>query len=403
MSARQARESHPVSASQTLAALVRANLRYWPTVAPTVRRELDRWQAPAAAIPDMALRELALSKLREESFNAEVAATLAVLAPAQARTETVRAIVSLELLFDYLDGRTELPATDPIGEGMRLFETFTQALAHAEKPEQRLAQGAARRAPRGPDSADGPYLRALADRVGESFSSLAGAGAVASTAHAGAERCARAQIRLHAATTLGDGQLREWASEQAAESGLEWREHLSGSTSSVLAVHALIAAAADPAVSERDAQRIDAAYLAIGGVVTMLDSLVDRREDMARGEPGLIRLFTSPAELCERLRALTREAVGRAAEAPHSDHHAMTLAGVAAYYTTHPGARDPDAREIVRAVRGELSPTIWPAIAVMSSWRAAKRGRSLLTPKSRPGRARVDTAAGTRLRGRDVQ
>jgi hypothetical protein len=194
-------------------------------------------------------------------------------------------------------------------------------------------------------------------------------------ARASVERCARAQTLLHAGATLGDGPLREWAGEQSRGSGLDWREYAAGSASSVLAAHALIAAAGDPETSTADARRIDAAYLAIGGVITMLDSVVDRSADAARGEPGFIRLYEIGDQLERALRALTGEALARAREAPHGEHHTMTLAGVIAYYTTHPGARERHARGLVAVVRHELSPTVWPALAVMRGWRAAKRVR----------------------------
>ena len=108
--------------------------------------------------------------------------------------------------------------------------------------------------------------------------------AVADTAAAAARRCVQAQTRLHAAATLGDGQLERWAREHAEGSGLQWREYAAGGASSVLAVHALIAAAADPATTRSDAERIDRAYLAIGAVITILDSLVDRAADAAAGQ-----------------------------------------------------------------------------------------------------------------------
>ena len=102
-----------------------------------------------------------------------------------------------------------------------------------------------------------------------------------------ARRCVQAQTRLHAAATLGDGQLERWAREHAEGSGLQWREYAAGGASSVLAVHALIAAAADPATTKSDAERIDRAYLAIGAVITILDSLVDRAADAAAGQRGV--------------------------------------------------------------------------------------------------------------------
>jgi tetraprenyl-beta-curcumene synthase len=359
-------------------ALAIANARYWPSVAPLVAKELAGWRGPAEQIGDPALRALALRKLQDERFNAEVAATLATLAPRPARAATVRAIVALELLFDYLDGRTELPCDDPIGEGTRLFGAFTAAIgrepeahstAEGNAPAER-GLAADRRYP------DWLYLQALGAHARKQTFGLPAAEAVAEVARASVERCARAQTLLHAGATLGDGPLREWAGEQSSGSGLQWREYAAGSASSVLAVHALIAAAGDPQTSTASARRIDAAYLAIGGVITMLDSVVDRSADAARGEQGFIRLYESGDQLARALCALTREALARAREAPHGEHHTMTLAGAIAYYTTHPGAREQHARGLVAAVRRELSPTVWPALAVMRGWRAAKRARA---------------------------
>ncbi|HEX5851520.1 MAG TPA: DUF2600 family protein [Solirubrobacteraceae bacterium] len=368
-----------------LEAIVVANARYWPSVAPVVRGELALWREPAKRIADASLRALALGKLTEERFNAEVAATLATLAPRRARKTAVRAIVALELLFDYLDGRTEMPSRDPLGEGTRLFGAFTDAV---EAEPQTRARDAAARFPQeagnvhmrelSGEMADDAYMRALGDATRANLFALPAAAAVARDARVAAERCAQAQTRLHAAAALGDGQLREWADERAPTSGLGWREYVGGSASSVLAVHALIAAAADPATSAEDARRIDAAYLAMGGVITMLDSVVDRGTDHARGEAGFIRLFAKDEELEQCMRALTREALARAREAPHGAHHATTLAGVVAYYTTHPGAREPHARAIVAMLRRELAPAIWPGLAVLLGWRAAKRARASL-------------------------
>lgn len=355
-------------------------MRYWPTVAPVVGRELRRWERPAQGIEDPQLRRLALEKLAHERFNAEVAATLATLAPRPARAGVTGAIVALELLFDYLDGRTEQPYEDPVAEGEELFVPFVDAVrgqVRAGAPP--LAAGTQQ----GPDAPDSEYLRALSDHTQGLLQRQPAFAAVADVAHCAATRCAQAQVRLHAAATLGDEQLARWAGEHAEGSGLGWREYAGGCASSVLAVHALIAAAADPATNPADARALDSAYLAIGGVITMLDSLVDHSTDSARGEPGFIRLFESGEELSASASALTREALIRARRAPNGEHHVMTLAGVLAYYTSHPGAREPHARAAVHAVRAQLSPTIWPTLGVMFAWRAAKRARRILRPSSR--------------------
>lgn len=351
----------PVESAAPTRALASANLRYWPGVATVVAVELAHWREASQQIGDCGLRALAVRKLDEEHFNAQVAATLATLAPRPERASAVRAIVALELMFDYLDGRTELPYDDPLGETGRLFGAFTGAIAGGLTPAQDA------------QTPDWPYLQALATTAREQFARLAATSRIAAVAQASAERCAQAQVLLHAGAALGDGPLREWAQAQAPATGLAWREYAAGAASSVLAVHALIAAAADPRTTIDDARRLDAAYLTIAAVTTLLDSIVDAPLDDARGEPGFIRLYDSREQLAQGLLALIREALRRAREAPCGAHHVMTLAGVIAYYTTHPGAREAHARDLLAAVRRELSPTVWPALALMHTWRAAKR------------------------------
>ncbi len=94
-------------AARAAAALLLANIRYWSSVAPEVHRQLSRWRRRAELIDDQALRALALAKLSEESFNAELAATLATLVARPQRRAVIEAIVTLEVLFDFLDGLTE--------------------------------------------------------------------------------------------------------------------------------------------------------------------------------------------------------------------------------------------------------------------------------------------------------
>jgi hypothetical protein len=352
-------------------------------------RELAHWQLQASAIADSQLRELALEKLDGEAFNAEVASTLATLAPRRARERVVEAIVALEVLFDYLDGRTERAGADPLAEGRRAFEPFIAAVEAGAGVDATAGRSQADQS-----DDDGAYVWALSEHVRERAGALPSFAVVGDLAAAAAQRCAEAQTRLHAAAALGDQQLQEWAQHASAGSGLRWQEYVGSCASSVLVVHALIAAAARPALARAEAVALDEAYLAIAALITALDSLVDEKDDAQRGERGFIRLFEDGDGLQARLTVLTRLALARAREAPNGAHHAMTLAGVAAYYTTHPGARSPRMRQIAAAVRAELAPTIWPALAVMHSWRLAKRGREHL--RGVAGRLASAAAAATR-------
>src|SRR5829696_5146585 len=113
-----------VSLTQATLALGVANMRYWSMVARRVQRELRHWEHRAHEITDPVLREHALGKLTEERFNAEVAATLATLAPWRRRSRVVVATVAFQVMYDYLDAVSEQPVADPLRNGRRLYGAF---------------------------------------------------------------------------------------------------------------------------------------------------------------------------------------------------------------------------------------------------------------------------------------
>lgn len=376
-------------AARACLALAVANARYWPAVAPPVRSGMRRWRRRAGAIPDPALRTLALAKLREEGFNAEVAATLATLAPSRHRRQAVEAIVALQLLYDYLDGVTERPLPDPLDnrERERMYRTFTGALAGGTPNTSAL------------DTSDRPasardYPRQLAAAAGAAIAQLPASGVIAPVAQRALERCAQAQIQLHAAAQIATAQsdaaetgaaaLRSWARGEALQSELGWRELLAGAASSVLAVHALIVAAAEARTTREEATAIDAAYLSIGALITVLDSLVDYDRDMSAGEPGFIHLYEDRdledggregEPLAQILAGVARRGVAQTSVLASGAHHVMTLTGAVAYYGSAPGAGGPIARPVIACLRRELSPAILPPLAVMRVWRLARRER----------------------------
>jgi tetraprenyl-beta-curcumene synthase len=350
-------------------ALVLANARYWTTVAPEVRVQLARWRARAIEIEDPELRTLALHTLQEEGFAAEVAATLATLTPRRHRTATIRGIVALELMYDYLDGLTEQRTPDPLANGRQLFKAFTDAL----DPSSGLDEDYYRHRPSG---SDGGYLRELAMTVGETLACLPRAQALAPTMRRAAARCAEAEALTHAAALSNTSIAERWARQTTNGSGLEWREYLAGSASSVLTVHALIALAGDERTTAEHAAAIDEVYLALGVLSTMLDSVVDYEQDAADGTLAYIDHYDDRSALGQRLVHVAQQAATRARDAPASAHHLMTMAGVAAYYTSAPSATSDLASPVTRRIQRELRPLITPTLALMRTWRLAKRVRA---------------------------
>jgi tetraprenyl-beta-curcumene synthase len=348
-------------------ALLLANMRYWTTVAPLVRTQLARWERRAQAIGDPFLRTLAISKLQRERFNVEVAATLATPAPRAQRADATEAIVALQVMYDYLDLLSEQPPGDPRSEDNRLFAALTDALCLEHEPGGDYYRDH-------PQSEDGGYLQALVTTARDALARLPAAAAVVEVAQLSAKRCAEAQMLSHAAACSPGAEVEAWAIREASATGLGWPEFLAGATASVLAVHALIAAAADRRTTGEVAEQIDAVYLSIGAL-TMLDSLVDHQDDIGTGALGYVQYYDSPELMAVRLLDVARAAARRARALPNAAHHIMTLVGVVAYYCSAPGADSAIALPVTEHMRRALRPLITPTLALMWAWRLTKRAR----------------------------
>jgi tetraprenyl-beta-curcumene synthase len=317
---------------------------------------------------------------------------LATLAPRAHRDSVVEAIVALELLFDYLDGLTERHSDDPLGEGERLFAAFGNAVA---VPSAGIASNF-EQPPRKEDGAG--YLEDLSRAVSVALARLPAAPAIAEVARSVALRAGQAQTRMHAAPQLGVAQLKDWAlgvardHNASANAGhehapLEWRELVVGSASSVLALHALIAAAADPHTTAEGATEIADAYLSTCVLLTLLDGLVDHEQDVSgradrhpgrepdrqTGAAGYLDLYEDRDELADTMAAVARRAIMQARALPSGARHLMILVGVVAYYGSAPGADGELARPVMTRLRAELAPLLSPSLATVRMWRAARQ------------------------------
>lgn len=346
------------------ASLALATTRYWWGVAPIVRRQMRRWRAQASEIADPRLRTLAVAKLEAEGFNAEAAGMLATLAPCSHRAHAVEAMVAIEILYDYLDGLTEQASGVAADTGERLFAALLDAVA-----PHRPAQGDYYRHH---PSSEECYLPELVRAARGALASLPALAAVSDPMLAGALRGSRAQLRLHRMDSTDRGELERWARASATGSGMGWREHLAASACSVLAVHALIAAAADDGTTPMQATELDRAYVSMSVLPTILDGLVDSELDASSRGPGVLDLYPDMDAVRDGLERSVDELLARAARLPHGPHHVTMLAGVLAYYASSPGARREPVDGILDPLVRRLEPVAGLAMGVMRAWRAGR-------------------------------
>jgi tetraprenyl-beta-curcumene synthase len=352
--------------TRTGMAFLLANARYWSTIAPTARAQLRRWREHAIAIPDPRLRQIALDNLREEGFNALATTTLAALAPRRHQPLAVNAIVALQVMYDYLDSIIEHPLHNPRAEGSKLYRAFTDAVTPA-RPESGDYYGPTY------TQGDCRYLPTLVSVVRDALAQLPSYANIVAAATIAAERCAQAQ--LHAHTEPCDTAIKSWATAHAVGTDLGWREFLAGAVSSGLALHALIAAAADPRTSSADARAIDDLYLPICALTTLLDGLVDYDQDLQQmGHPGYIRFYDNDETLALAIVNLIQQASTRAPKIQHTGHHLLTLSGILAYYSSAPTANTVGHTKLLRA-SGKLGVLGTPTHAILTVWRYAEQTR----------------------------
>jgi len=342
---------------RTALALAAVSARYRLTVADVVRSELAHWRRRAEQIDDPQLRALALAKLRDEGFNAAAAAMLATLTPRGRRHEAVRAIVALEVLFDYLDGQTEMPVEgDPIGQRRAQFAPLIGAIPQLDDPAEE-------RSPEGEHSYEWELSRVARSAIAR----LEPRARTLARMHGACVRGAEAQVHLHSLDDLGTAQIERWATSGCKGSGLGWREYLAGAAASILSVHAIIATCE----GDQGPAAVDDAYLHMGALATLLDGIVDHFEDTPAGMRRPVELFAE-GELEQALENVVSRALSRALELEAGATHGAVLAGLMAYYTTAPGARSPFAHPLIETVRSVHPGLLTPASLVLGAWRAIR-------------------------------
>lgn len=337
---------------------------YLTHVLPLVRQELAPWRRRAAEIPDPQLRDAAAQAL-SKTGNIEGAALFATLVPSAHRRTSARALVTFQTAYNYLDALSELPSADPVANGRQLHRALLTALDPGEAHLDYYAHN--------PGRADSGFLTALIDSCSGALADLPSYTALAPAAIGAAQRIVDFQALNLAEGDGGHNALRRWASSATpASSGAAWWETAAAAGSS-LAVHALIAAAADPELDPWEPGRLDLAYGGpVGALHSLLDSLVDRREDSDGGRPSLLGYYSSPADAAIRLAALAKQARMATGTLPDPNGHRVILTAMCSYYLSAPECTGTEAQTIQRALTRALGAPLTVAILMFRSRRLVR-------------------------------
>ncbi len=350
----------------------RIALRYWLGVYPRLAWEMRHWRSRADSIADPLLRRIALEAQRGKRGNIEGAAAFAVLVPRVRRGLAVRMIVAWQAAYDYADLLAEQPCTDRSANARQLHLALLRAVQPGVPHDDYYA--------RCERSDDGDYLRDMIDTTRAALAQMSNMRPVLVPA-----REAITRIIAYQAMNQGDhADLERWARTQSPpDDGLEWWETAAAGASS-LVVLALLAASADSSLSASDIAAIERAYYPwIGALHTLLDSLIDMREDAAAGQISLLAHYASLEEAATRMQTMTERALAAARGLRRGGLHALLFAAMASLYLTAPEASLAEAAPVSERVLDVLGVAAMPSMAVLRARRALGHAWTLVRPREK--------------------
>lgn len=349
-----------ISARQTLA-LGRAVAReliwglWW------VLREVEKWKARAAEIPDAIIRRDALAALEHKRPNTDGAALLWVV-PACRSPGLLRLLVAYEIMGDFLDSTVERGAHVGIVNGRQLHLALVEAV-DIERPVSDYYRYH-------PWRDDGGYLSRLVEACRSDCAKLPSYERVRPLLIRAATLAQVQGLNHEPDLVLRNTVLEDWAFRESDSSiGVGWYE-TAGAASAWLTVLALMAVAAEPGAVVHHAELVFLAYFPwIALAATLLDSYDDLVEDQVNNTDSYLGRYESFEVVVQRLDELLRRATYEASILPGGERHAVIVASMIALYLSKDsvmGAEMGSTSRMLLRAGGPLAMVLGP---VLRAWR----------------------------------
>jgi tetraprenyl-beta-curcumene synthase len=281
----------------------------------------------------------------------------------------LRLLVAYELIWDFLDNLSERAVAAGHLDGRHLHRAIAEAIdlqAPLSDYYRKL-----------PWREDGGYLRALVEACREGCRRLPCYPLVRDLAVREARRAHVLSVNHDPDPQRRDAALRRWvAVEFPGAQTVSWWE-LTGAASAPLAIHALLALAAEPSFRVEEIARVHGAYFPwICAATTMLDSYVDQPEDVASGAHSYVSHYPDPQRAVRDIRTLVLRALSGACALRDGHRHAVVAAAMIAMYLSKDTAPTPQLRAGTRSflsAGGSLTRFLLP---VLRLWRVGFSQRS---------------------------
>lgn len=317
-------------------------------------------------IPDAPIRHDALDALARKRGQTDGAALFTIL-PRSRNLALLRALVSYQILWDFLDSVSERHPTQQNGRQLN------RALIDALDPSGPLGDYYRHH----PWKDDGGYLHALVATCRETCTKLPAYPLVQRVVIREAQRAEVLAMNHELDSQHRVAMLKNWASKEfPAYHEAAWFE-LSGAASAGLVIFALLALAVDANCSETDVTLTADAYFPWpGALATMLDSYVDQKEDAANGDHIYIDYYESNTLAVERTGELVRQSLLSLGALPGRQKHFVIIASMVAMYLSKNSARAPEMQDSTASIAASGGSLTGMLLPVLRLWRTLYKLRT---------------------------
>ncbi len=322
-----------------------------PRVLALTDLELQHWTRRAETITDPELRTQALSSLQNKRFHCEGGAAYALLA-GPALASTIRFIVALQTISDYLDNLSDRSDADGGPDLRQLHGAMTDAIGGGPSGDYYQLH---------PHYEDNDYLHHLVDTCRTELSALDPSRGRLFTQEAEVLIALYNQLQVSKHLPLHrENEVQGISLVAAAGTGLQWWE-AAASMGSTLGVFALFATAASTEpFTPVQAQTIRHAYFPwVTGLHILLDYWIDQAEDRRGGDLNFASYYRDAKEAASRLRWMQAQAWNAVGELPHHSFHRLIVRGLPALYLADPKVSLQGLRMRAWEVMRAAGPTCW--------------------------------------------
>jgi tetraprenyl-beta-curcumene synthase len=328
-----------------------------------VLREVERWQARAAEIPDATIREDALAALEQKRPNTEGAALFWTVT-ARRCPRLLRLLVAYEIMADFLDSTIERGAHMGIANGRQLHLALVDAVDIARPISDYFRHH--------PWRDDGGYLPGLVQACRYGCTRLPSYWSVRPMLMRAAALAQVQGLNHELDLLLREVVLKEWFEQEvSSEEEIGWYES-AGAASAWLTVLALMAVAAEPAPQPEHVADVYLAYFPwFSLTATLLDSYGDLIEDQLNKENSYIAQYGSLEAAVQRIDEVVRRATVEAWLLDNGARHSVILAAMIAMYLSKDSAVTPDMKPLSRHLLHSAGPLAMLLGPVLRAWRVA--------------------------------